>query len=319
MVNIQAIEKAVMTADEKTLKEMAGNIGMEIYSKLSPEARQRLAGVQVQTTGHPKPKFLLERTRGELIDDLSKVFREQNDVNSMNNNQLIEAWKRHGIHSGTWDWDEVVVVDEGGNLVREPIHEGSKTGVRAHKDYLQKLEDEYQKLGRKFEAGTLTDFERDRMETLALEIKQRRQELKGFGGVRESTQSPRLMKIMKVKYERTMGGAHKEMGSARVNPITGKREFHPWSGLGTFGEEVFEGETYELVDLKSGRFIDPTESGDVMYDPRIGRYIQAISGEKIDIMRLEDFTKNNSPEEQKKLLALEFETKYKGEYAAHAI
>lgn len=45
MVNIAAIEKSIMTADEKTLKEMAGNIGMEIYNRLSPEARQRLSGV----------------------------------------------------------------------------------------------------------------------------------------------------------------------------------------------------------------------------------------------------------------------------------
>lgn len=49
MVNIQAIEKSIMTADEKTLKEMAGNIGMEIYGMLSPEARQRLSGVGTPT------------------------------------------------------------------------------------------------------------------------------------------------------------------------------------------------------------------------------------------------------------------------------
>lgn len=124
----------------------------------------------------------------------------------------------------------------------------------------------------------------------------------------------RLMKIMKVKYERVLGGAHNEMGSARINPITGKKEFHPWNGLGTFGEEVFEGETYELVDEKTGRFVDGSESGDVIYDPRIGRCIKATTGELIDIMRLEDFTLNNSPAEQKKLLKLEFETKYNEEY-----
>lgn len=54
MVNIQAIEKSIMTADEKTLKEMAGNINVVVYGQLSPEARKRLAG-QTYPTVHPPP------------------------------------------------------------------------------------------------------------------------------------------------------------------------------------------------------------------------------------------------------------------------
>jgi len=54
----------------------------------------------------------MDITRTRLIDDLSKVFREQNDISSMSNEELIDAWKRHGIHVGTWDWDEIFIVDE---------------------------------------------------------------------------------------------------------------------------------------------------------------------------------------------------------------
>ncbi len=42
MLDIQAIEKAVMTADEKMLKQMAESMPFDIYNKLSPEARSRL-------------------------------------------------------------------------------------------------------------------------------------------------------------------------------------------------------------------------------------------------------------------------------------
>lgn len=120
------------------------------------------------------------------------------------------------------------------------------------------------------------------------------------------------MKVTKVKYERSLGGTHNEMGSARINPVTGKREFHPWSGLGTFGE-VFEGENYEFVDQQTGRFVDPSESGDVFYHRKIGRCIKAMSGELIDITRLLSL-EFEAPDRQKKLLSLEFETKYNEAY-----
>ena len=59
------------------------------------------------------PMFiLLERSRNDLIDDLSKAFREQNDLSELSDEKLIEAWKRHGIHTGTWDWDEITIIEE---------------------------------------------------------------------------------------------------------------------------------------------------------------------------------------------------------------
>lgn len=53
----------------------------------------------------------MDITKEDLINDLNKAFREQNDVSSMTDEQLIEAWKKHGIHAGTWGWDEVVIVE----------------------------------------------------------------------------------------------------------------------------------------------------------------------------------------------------------------
>ena len=51
----------------------------------------------------------LRLTREELIDDLPKTFREQNDLASMSDEKLITAWKRQGTHAGTWDWDDVEI------------------------------------------------------------------------------------------------------------------------------------------------------------------------------------------------------------------
>ena len=54
----------------------------------------------------------MDITRKELIGDLSKVFKEQNDISAMSDDALIEAWKRHGTHAGTWDWDDVIIIEE---------------------------------------------------------------------------------------------------------------------------------------------------------------------------------------------------------------
>ncbi len=54
--------------------------------------------------------MILKLTRNELIRDLPKSFREQNDTDGMSNKKLITSWKRFGTHAGTWDWDEVRVV-----------------------------------------------------------------------------------------------------------------------------------------------------------------------------------------------------------------
>ena len=53
--------------------------------------------------------MILTMTRRELVSDLSKAFREQNDLTSMSDKKLIAAWKRHGTHAGTWDWDSVEI------------------------------------------------------------------------------------------------------------------------------------------------------------------------------------------------------------------
>lgn len=55
-----------------------------------------------------------------------------------------------------------------------------KTGVRAHKDYLETLRSEMKLLGEKFENGTIQDYERDRMEILGQEIRMKEQELMGL-------------------------------------------------------------------------------------------------------------------------------------------
>lgn len=82
MTNIAAIEKSIMTADENTLREMAGNIGMEIYSRLSPEARQRLAGAgsalltrsKLNYPPRDQPTFGQAKTEFErMMDELAAV------------------------------------------------------------------------------------------------------------------------------------------------------------------------------------------------------------------------------------------------------
>ncbi len=57
-----------------------------------------------------REKVVLEMTREEVIGDLSRAFREQNDLGALSNEQLGGAWKRHGIHTGTWDWDIIHIV-----------------------------------------------------------------------------------------------------------------------------------------------------------------------------------------------------------------
>ncbi len=56
--------------------------------------------------------IFLEKTRNDIIDDLSRAFKEQNDLSELSDDELIEAWKRHGIHAGTWDWDEIGIIEE---------------------------------------------------------------------------------------------------------------------------------------------------------------------------------------------------------------
>jgi len=51
----------------------------------------------------------LHLTRAEVISDLPRAFREQNDTAAMTDNELAAAWKRQGTHAGTWDWDNVEV------------------------------------------------------------------------------------------------------------------------------------------------------------------------------------------------------------------
>ena len=52
---------------------------------------------------------LLYLTRDEIIDDLPISVREQNDPKRMTDQDLIAMWERHGIHAGTWDWDNVEI------------------------------------------------------------------------------------------------------------------------------------------------------------------------------------------------------------------
>ena len=51
-------------------------------------------------------------TRSEIIDDLSQVFKEQNDIRVLSDNALSMAWMNYGIHAGTEDWDYVEVTEE---------------------------------------------------------------------------------------------------------------------------------------------------------------------------------------------------------------
>lgn len=53
---------------------------------------------------------ILKMTRNELICDLPKAYREQNDTEAMSNKKLIASWKRLGNHAGTWDWDNVKII-----------------------------------------------------------------------------------------------------------------------------------------------------------------------------------------------------------------
>lgn len=50
-------------------------------------------------------------TRKELIADLPRAYREQNDLTSMRDKDVITAWKRFGVHAGTEDWDDVEIWD----------------------------------------------------------------------------------------------------------------------------------------------------------------------------------------------------------------
>lgn len=38
----------------------------------------------------------------------------------------------------------------------------------------------------------------------------------------------------KVEINYGLGGPHNDMGTYRVNPVTGDRDFRPWRGLGTW-------------------------------------------------------------------------------------
>lgn len=53
--------------------------------------------------------MILRMTRSEIVADLPRSYREQNDIEGMNDKKLIAAWKRCGTHAGTWDWDRVEV------------------------------------------------------------------------------------------------------------------------------------------------------------------------------------------------------------------
>lgn len=58
------------------------------------------------------PVLELELTKRQIIADLPRAFRENNDISSMSNNKLVAAWKRHGTHAGTWEWDDVTIVED---------------------------------------------------------------------------------------------------------------------------------------------------------------------------------------------------------------
>ena len=54
---------------------------------------------------------ILKLTRDELINDLPMTYRVQNDIDAMSNKKLIASWKRIGTHAGTWDWDNVKIIN----------------------------------------------------------------------------------------------------------------------------------------------------------------------------------------------------------------
>lgn len=56
---------------------------------------------------------ILKLNRNELICDLPTAYREQNDTEAMSDKKLIAAWKNMGTHAGTWDWDDVEIIDGG--------------------------------------------------------------------------------------------------------------------------------------------------------------------------------------------------------------
>jgi len=55
--------------------------------------------------------MILAMNRNELICDLPRAFREQNDLAAMTDKALIALWKRQGTHAGTWDWDDVEITE----------------------------------------------------------------------------------------------------------------------------------------------------------------------------------------------------------------
>lgn len=108
MVNIAAIEKSMMTADEKTLKEMAGNIGMEIYSRLSPEARQRLSGVhggtgaslgaiagRIDTFKTPSTVVTTVKELKDTISELPEAAHVWLAIRVEDIEKILELTKRH--------------------------------------------------------------------------------------------------------------------------------------------------------------------------------------------------------------------------------
>jgi len=56
--------------------------------------------------------MILSTTRAGLVADLPQAYREQNDLSSMNDAKIVAAWKRVGVHAGTWDWDDVNITEE---------------------------------------------------------------------------------------------------------------------------------------------------------------------------------------------------------------
>ncbi len=66
---------------------------------------------KIKDTSDPN-YILLSKTRNEIVDDLPKAFKEQNDLSELSDDKLIAAWKKQGVHAGTWDWDEIEIIEE---------------------------------------------------------------------------------------------------------------------------------------------------------------------------------------------------------------
>lgn len=105
MVDIQAIEKAVMTTtDEKMLKQMAESMPYDIYQQLSPEARSRLSkatGVERAVHGFPHADYVtvggLAKAPVLIFEGLTKQdmkkFLEKAGLNvQLDNINIIEEW-----------------------------------------------------------------------------------------------------------------------------------------------------------------------------------------------------------------------------------